>query len=220
MMTPGRYGAIVRNVMPAAPYRVGGKPGRPPFNHRLNLGGASLQSDKMSTLEQPWNKGREHISTEELIQRLVEFASEATSRAGFVFHLERSHPTEAVYLRVHRGGHWFGLRIAAHTPAYECSADFAQLFVPSFDVSDEWIREALRQVEAFVQSGGRVVADPAEVQEAIERAFMESSSERHRFPSTSQVCAIRHRLNFRARWTFDEEQALSPSSDKKSSLGD
>lgn len=167
--------------------------------------------------ETRWIQGGDPIRTEELIEHLVAIAELTASQAGLPFQLERSHPTEAVYLRVERGGYWFGLRIASHPPAYECSADFAQLFIPYSDVSEDWVRDAIREVKAFVQAGGRVVADPAEVQQAIERAFMESSWDRHRLPTTSQVCAIRHRLNFRARWTFDEEQALlrsiTPSTD-------
>lgn len=138
----------------------------------------------------------------------MSIAKAAALRGKIPFHLERSHPTEAVYLRVKRGGHWFGLRIAAHAPAYDCSADFAQLPLPDIDVAENWIQEAKLLVEAFVQSGGEVVADPSEIQGEIERAFLERASECLRLPSTSAICAIRHRLNFRARWTFDEEQAF------------
>ena len=141
------------------------------------------------------------------IEELGAYAVSLAGELGYPYHVERSHPTESVYVRVMRDGHWFGLRISAHDPAYDCSADFQQLMVPEQAAGEELQQSARREIDRFVQSCGRVVADPFEVQEAIQEAFLEArSGGRRRFPTTTEVCTIRHRLNIRASWSYDVER--------------
>ena len=146
----------------------------------------------------------------DLIEELVQLARAAAASRGCRLHMERSHPTEAVYLRLWRNGYWFGLRIAAHRPAYACSADFQQLLLPVSEIPPEFRQHAADTVERFVRDGGCVVADPVEVQQAVQLLFVNSSTlGRRRWPSTTEVCAVRHRLNVRAAWGHEIETGQS-----------
>ncbi|MCR9197822.1 MAG: hypothetical protein NXI04_04225 [Planctomycetaceae bacterium] len=146
----------------------------------------------------------------DLIEEFVQLARAAATTRGCRLQIERSHPTEAVYLRLWRDGYWFGLRIAAHRPAYACSADFQQLLLPVSETPPEFCRHAAGTVERFVRDGGCVVADPVEVQQAVQLLFVNSSTlGRRRWPSTAEVCAVRHRLNMRAAWGYEIETGHS-----------
>ncbi|WP_166827679.1 hypothetical protein [Thalassoroseus pseudoceratinae] len=127
---------------------------------------------------------------------------------GWELHTEKSNSSEAVYCTIRRSRYWYGIRIAAHRPAYVCSADYQQIVVPLRVAEVTTLAPAERQLRQALRSGGHVVADPVEVNtaliEATERHFQQTG--RIRLPN-SDACAIRHRLHFRARWTFDEEQA-------------
>ncbi len=140
----------------------------------------------------------------------MRIAREQAQRRQLELVVERSDRSESVYLHVRRAETWFGVRIACHLPVYPCSADYQQLIVPA--VLDENCR---RQAEAYVghlvRRGGHAVADPEEVAEAIEQARLErlasldpALSRPFRELPAREQCAIRHRLNFRARWTYDE----------------
>lgn len=142
----------------------------------------------------------------DLIEELVQQTRATAATCGCRLQIERSHPTEAVYLRLWRNGYWFGLRIAAHRPAYACSADFQQLLLPVSEIPPEFCQHAADTVERFVRDGGRVVADPVEVRQAVQQLFVNSSTlGRRRWPSTAEVCAVRHRLNVRAAWSYEIE---------------
>lgn len=152
---------------------------------------------------------------EHFIDELVQLARQEAAACEFRLHVEYSHPTEAVYLRIRRQDHWFGLRIATHRPAYDCSSDFQQLLLPpGEDITGfgntVFAGTARQTVTAFVPSGGSVVADPFEVQQAIQTLFItRQPGTRRRWPSTAEVCAVRHRLNLRAAWGYELETGRS-----------
>lgn len=146
----------------------------------------------------------------DLIEDLVQLARLQAANHACRLQIERSHPTEAVYLRLLRGCYWFGLRIAAHRPAYACSADFQQLLLPVSETPPEFYQHAADTVERFIREGGCVVADPVEVQQAVQLLFVNSATVgRRRWPSTAEVCAVRHRLNVRAAWSYEIETGFS-----------
>ena len=74
------------------------------------------------------------------------------------FYRDRSQSSEAVYVSVRRGDFWYGVRIAAHEPAYVCSADYEQVIVPPAVADPATLSRAERQVVQAVRHGGRVVA--------------------------------------------------------------
>jgi hypothetical protein len=145
----------------------------------------------------------------ESVPYLAGVAVEAARRAGWECLCEQSDRSEATYVKVRRGEFWFGVRIACHEPWYACSADYLQILVPLWVESIEQLADAeLRLCEAVVQ-GGLVIADPTEVDLALHQAL---ATIRERSPgavlSGASQSAVRTRLNFRARWTFDEMQVL------------
>jgi hypothetical protein len=104
------------------------------------------------------------------IEFLLAVAKEAAAAQGWAVCCERSGLSEAVYVRVRRGNEWFGVRIASHAPVYESSADYEQVLVPLEVESAAAIPIAIERVQNAVISGGWVVADPAEVDDAIRAA--------------------------------------------------
>ena len=181
---------------------------------------------------------------------------------GGRYEIERSDRSEAFYVKVfrddHVGGHWWGTRVASHLPVYACSQDGAQVHVPRFVPDRAALRDAERELTRHVRSGGRVVADPHEVREALFAAFREARDGREvagpagtrwrwreaalrwrlvsvdgvpaadvpgdlrrlaarfapaeaptaRVPPREQS-AVRHRLNRRARWAWEEATAAA-----------
>jgi len=142
----------------------------------------------------------------DFIDDLVQLARQEARARHCQLSIEYSHPTEAVYLRLLRQGYWFGLRVATHKPAYACSSDFQQLLLPVVADGPEIVEYARQTVRQFVHHGGNVVADPHEVQQEIQSLFISrSTATRHRWPRTAEVCAVRHRLNVRAAWSYEIE---------------
>ena len=142
----------------------------------------------------------------ELISQLLEEARRFADSAGIPLLVERSVSSEAVYLKVDRGGYWFGIRIAAHPPAHLSSADCSQILIHDGTVLSPQLLDQLRE---SLTTGGEVVADPAEVREAILHAHLRrpGDAEFRPTPSAAEISALRHRLNQRAKWCYDEETA-------------
>ena len=144
------------------------------------------------------------------VDYLHKIAIEVAQADGFEFHTDQSNCSEAVYCTIRRGRYWYGIRIAAHEPAYVCSADYLQILVPPKVAELTTLSRAERQLRHAIRHGGRVVADPGEVNAALvaatETYFQQTG--RIELPN-SDACAIRHRLHFRARWIYDEEQTVS-----------
>lgn len=97
----------------------------------------------------------------------------AASLAGLECVTERSPGSESVYLHVRhtrRGGEsaWRGLRISCHAPSYECCHDYEQFLLPRAPTLAE-LRGAAVRLQGRVRSGGRAVADPRRVADAIDR---------------------------------------------------
>ena len=138
---------------------------------------------------------------------------EAARQAGWERHCEQSDRSGATYVTARRGEFWFGVRIACHEPWYACSADYLQILVPAWVESIEQLTHAEARLCEAVLQGGLVIADPEEVELALHQAL---AAIRERSPgavlSGATQSAVRARLNFRARWTFDEMQALRPAS--------
>lgn len=146
----------------------------------------------------------------DLTRQLIDHASLVAEQADLPLHIQGSAASESVYLRVHRSGHWFGLRLSAHPAAHPSSSDFQQLLLPvNNPPSDDFVRMAKRQVEHFIRLGGVVVADPEETEAAIRNCFLnrQRAESGRRLPLVSEICAIRSRLNLRARWSYEIEQA-------------
>ena len=145
-----------------------------------------------------------------LIDELVEFAIKTARDLQLTHHIDRSTASEATYLKIHRDRHWFGLRIAAHPPAYVCSADYEQLLVPTCGTATRaFERFAQRRVSKFVSAAGCVVAGPVEIEAAIRQLFINRrTATRRNLPSAYEICATRHRLNLRAVWSYEIEQGL------------
>ena len=145
----------------------------------------------------------------ESVPYLTGIAIEEARQAGWECHCEQSDRSEATYIKVRRGEFWFGVRIACHEPWYACSADYLQILVPPWVESIEQLAHAALRLCDAVTQGGLVIADPAEVDFALLQAL---AMIRERSPgavlSGAMQSAVRTRLNFRARWTFDEMQAL------------
>ena len=188
-------------------------------------------------------------------------------RAGLGYEIERSDRSEAFYVKVFRDGAagpgtWFGTRVASHLPVYRCSQDPAQIHVPRTVADPAELADAERRLVREIRAGGRPVADPDEVREALFAAFREQrdGAERPgpagtrwrwrertlRWKLTSvdgvpaadvpdgvrravarfappdapdgrlaprEQSAIRHRLNARARWAYDETLAGGDADD-------
>ena len=145
----------------------------------------------------------------ESVPWLAGIAVEAARQAGWECLCEQSDRSEATYIKIRRGEIWFGVRIACHEPWYACSADYLQILVPPWVESIEQLAHAELRLCDAVRHGGLVIADPAEVEFALHQAL---TTIRGRSPeavlSGATQSAVRTRLNFRARWTFDEMQAL------------
>ncbi|MEM8864756.1 MAG: hypothetical protein AAGF31_04345 [Planctomycetota bacterium] len=104
-----------------------------------------------------------------LISHLVRCGEAAASLAGHRCITEWSPASESVYLHIERRGIWFGVRIAAHAPAYDCSRDYACVLVPRYSTSDTQVVDLTRTVLTHVRCGGSVVADPRDVWRATRR---------------------------------------------------
>ena len=188
-------------------------------------------------------------------------------RSGFKYRIERSELSEAFYVKIHRPGgerlndphaprYWWGTRVAAHSPVYRCSQDDAQVHVPRTVAEPGELASAERALVQHIRAGGRVVADPDEVREAMFAAFREKrdgvertgpAGGRWRWRERSlrwrliavdgvpaadvpgdlrravarfappdapdarltprEQSAVRHRLNARARWAYEEATA-------------
>ena len=188
-------------------------------------------------------------------------------RSGLRYRIERSELSEAFYVKVFRpigagqgaGGHWWGTRVAAHLPVYRCSQDDAQIHVPRTVADPAELAAAERELIRHLRTGGRVVADPDEVREALFAAFREKrdgvervgpAGARWRWREKTlrwkliavdgvpaadvpgdvrrlvarfvpadapdvrlaprEQSAVRHRLNARARWVYEESTADCP----------
>ncbi|NNJ26150.1 hypothetical protein [Alienimonas chondri] len=70
-----------------------------------------------------------------------------------------------------QSGAWWGTRVAAHQPVYRCSQDYAQIHVPREVADPAELDDAEQSLIAAIERGGRVVADPDEVREAMFEAF-------------------------------------------------
>lgn len=81
---------------------------------------------------------------------------------------ERSPTSESTYLHLRRGGHWYGIRVSAHPPAYACSRDYASVIVPR-NPTDAVAAELTATVVALTRRNAAVVADPREVRRATRR---------------------------------------------------
>ena len=149
----------------------------------------------------------------QLISELIRHADRLAADRGLELHVEKSLSSASAYLRVRRGRYWFGLRISDHRPVYESSADFQQLLLP-FDASDELTTKSLQQsVACFVEREGAVIADPGEVELAIQTAFVQHTGRRAgSLPSSYEISSVRHRLNRRAQWIYDIEQEQAAAS--------
>jgi hypothetical protein len=134
--------------------------------------------------------------------RLLHFALEELRQLRLDHLVEESDRSEAKYLYVRREYAWFGYRIACHEPFHVCSEDYFQILVPWRTVRNV-LEHAQKYFARALREGGTVVADPAEVHTFIQGI----EAERCRRLSSRDKCAIRHRLNHIARWTFDERQA-------------
>ncbi len=221
------------------------------------------------------NDGAECRCAADSMEYLHAVAVLACVRSGLRYRIERSELSEAFYVRIFRPagdgaagdgaagdgaagdgepGHWWGVRVASHLPVYRCSQDDAQVHVPRRVADPDELRDAERALVEHIRSGGRVVADPHEVREALFAAFRDKrdGTERDgpagsrwrwrertlrwrllavddapaaeapadlrraiaRFapPDAPAVrltpreqSAVRHRLNARARWAYEEE---------------
>lgn len=155
------------------------------------------------------NCERPTVARSELIEKLLDVASDSCRRHGHRLHIQKSAASESVYLRVQRDGHWFGLRISYHPAAHNSSADFQQLLVPAEDpVTSDFAQITRHRIHYFVREGGTVVADPDETEAEIQKCFLrQEMTSRRRMPSVSEICAVRNRLNLRARWSYEVQQA-------------
>ena len=112
---------------------------------------------------------RRRVDSIELLHAAAVLACVTT---GLKYRIERSDRSEAFYVKLFRpDGHWWGTRVACHSPVYRCSQDYAQIHVPRFAADPADLDAARRELERHVQSGGIVVADPDEVREALFAAF-------------------------------------------------
>lgn len=140
------------------------------------------------------------------VDDLVRHGLDEAERLGLRFWLSRSETSEAAYISVLRNDVWYGVRIATHPAAYAASSDPAQVLLPPGTTADElpaW-RDLVR---GLVRSGGEVVADPEEVEEAITAAIREERRRRGRWKiSNAETAAIRHRLHLRAKWAAELER--------------
>ncbi|MFH5804736.1 hypothetical protein [Alienimonas sp. DA493] len=110
------------------------------------------------------------------IEYLHAVAVLACVRSGMRYRIDRSDRSEAFYVKLFRpdggtGGHWWGTRVAAHLPVYRCSQDYAQIHVPRVVEDPAELQTAERELVRQIETGGRVVADPEEVREAMFAAF-------------------------------------------------
>lgn len=140
------------------------------------------------------------------IEYLTAVAVVDACRAGHEYRIERSSRSEATYIKVCRGGTWYGLRIASHLPYYRSSADYEQVLVPRAVESAAELADAAAAVAAGVTTGGRVVADPSEVDEALFAAWR-----RLRHDVTAETSPG-------VRWTWDEDRLRwlpSPPADRR-----
>ncbi|QDT14358.1 hypothetical protein [Alienimonas californiensis] len=201
----------------------------------------------------------------------------ACVRTGLRYGIDRSDRSEAFYVKLFRPlgspsplggaprheaerGHWWGVRVAAHLPVYRCSQDYAQIHVPRTVADPAELRAAERGLIRQIEAGGRVIADPEEVREAMFAAFRtkrdgverpgpaggrwrwREKSLRWKLIAVDGVPAadvpgdvrrlvarfvpteapavrltpreqsdVRHRLNARARWAYEEERAAGVS---------
>jgi hypothetical protein len=150
--------------------------------------------DRSLTRSKPWNRlpSGEWL---QLLDGIVTGVEELATRRRYELIVERSGGSEARYLHIRRGETWFGIRVAAHYPVYACSKDYFQVLLddpPGIHVT----RHTIGQVEDLAEKSMRVVADPSEVEIELQRP-----SNLHL--SLREVAALRHRLNQRAKWTWD-----------------
>ncbi|MEN1678364.1 MAG: hypothetical protein AAGJ46_02145 [Planctomycetota bacterium] len=126
-------------------------------NHAASVGPLPTAARWRGLLE-PWR----------LTRRLARCGEAAASLAGFECVTERSPGSESVYLHILRGARWRGIRLSCHAPAYECCHDYEQLLIARGSTAGQLAVAACR-VAWLVRHGGRVVADPAAVADAIDR---------------------------------------------------
>ncbi|QDU37331.1 hypothetical protein Mal4_16410 [Maioricimonas rarisocia] len=128
--------------------------------------------------------------------------------SGHLHYRAASTASEAVYFSIRRGDWWYGLRIAGHPPVYACSADYEQVLVPRQVRDVELLRPQEERIASIIESGGRIVASPEDVIDAIEH-HLSRLRERTGAATLSNRDAdrIRHQLHFRARWAHDEQAA-------------
>ena len=112
----------------------------------------------------PENPHTRHDAT----RLIAEAGLGAAEAAGLVCHLERSPTSESLYLHTKRGGYWYGVRISCHEAVYDCCLDYEQLMVEDPPLT-EAIEAGSESASQMVLEGNHVVADPAEVAEAIEK---------------------------------------------------
>lgn len=105
-----------------------------------------------------------------VIDFLEVLAVRTAQQSALELRIDRSALSEAVYLKVRREGEWRGIRLASHPPVYACSRDPVQVLVPLEAVSPDDITPFALRVVAEVLVGGRVIADPDEVDRTLEEA--------------------------------------------------
>lgn len=93
---------------------------------------------------------------------------EAARQAGLRCLTERSPNSESTYVHVQRDQVWYGIRISCHDPVYDCCTDYQQLSLTDRPTA-AIVVEAAERAERLVVEGGDVVADPAEVEQAIQK---------------------------------------------------
>lgn len=105
------------------------------------------------------------------IRYLKAVATVEACRAGCEHVIERSNVSEATYIKLCRGGAWYGIRIAAHLPYYVSSADYEQILVPLEIENVAEVADAEADLVRAIHHGGRVVADPQETAVALLQAL-------------------------------------------------
>jgi len=143
------------------------------------------------------------------VDDLVENGLIKARQPGFRSVVEVSDRSESAYLHIRRGTTWYGFRVACHEPFYPCAADYMQMIIPrnvtALDL--DHYRAYFRQ---SITHGGKVVADPAEVEAmiAMETDRRQLASKAHRLSALAR-CEIRHRLNRIAHWTWELQNVAS-----------
>ncbi len=108
------------------------------------------------------------IPRTEATARLAALGEATAAEAGLRCETERSPNSESTYLHVQRGDTWYGIRLSCHEAAYDCCADYEQIHLGD-PPTETRLQRCEEQVVRSVQSGGSVVANPAEVRIAIDK---------------------------------------------------